>query len=63
MGWHWTALLIGLLAPWLLTRRALLVTFYRGPVVGMTCWLLVASLTTPVVFAAFWLVTKLAQQE
>lgn len=56
MGWHWIALFLGLVAPWFFTRRAMLVTFYRGPVVGLTCWLLIASVTTPIAFGLVWLV-------
>jgi ABC-type spermidine/putrescine transport system permease subunit II len=56
MEWYWIGIIVGLLAPWFVMGRAILIGFQeRGLQGGLGIWLGVSLLTVPLVLVIMWL--------
>ncbi len=60
MGWHWIAIIIGIMAPWVILGKSLRNTFKEGgAVTGFSVWAGMAVFTTSMALLAGWIIHRL----
>lgn len=55
MAWYWFALLAGLVLPWVVMPRTILVGFGSGVQTGLGAWAGMCIVTLPVMFVIMYL--------
>ena len=59
MAWYWIALVLGVIAPWIIMGSSLVSTFReRGVTQGVGEWIGMSYVTVPFIMLISWVATK-----